>query len=63
MVSDAVCIPVIASGGAGTQDHFVQVFETGAADAALAASVFHDKMIEIGGLKDYLSKNGVEVRR
>lgn len=63
LVDDVVRIPVIASGGAGTQQHFRQVFETGAADAALAASVFHDKKIEIAKLKEYLSKNGVEVRR
>ncbi len=62
MVSDAVRIPVIASGGAGAQQHFLQVFETGGADAALAASVFHDERIKIGKLKEYLSGNGVEVR-
>lgn len=55
-------VPVIASGGAGTMDHFVEVFEEAHADAALAASIFHFKEIEIGQLKDYLRKNGIEVR-
>lgn len=55
-------VPVIASGGAGTMDHFVEVFEEAHADAALAASIFHFKEIEMGQLKDYLRKNGIEVR-
>jgi cyclase len=61
-VSEAVNVPVIASGGAGTMEHFVTVFEEGKADAALAASIFHYKEIGIPELKSYLKDNGVEVR-
>ncbi|MDP4239797.1 MAG: imidazole glycerol phosphate synthase subunit HisF [Bacteroidota bacterium] len=61
-VSEAVNVPVIASGGAGTMDHFVDVFEEGKADAALAASIFHYKEIGIPELKAYLRDKGVEVR-
>ena len=61
-VSEAVNVPVIASGGAGTMEHFVNVFEKGKADAALAASIFHYKEIGISDLKDYLRNKGVEVR-
>jgi len=61
-VSEAVNVPVIASGGAGTMEHFVDVFEKGHADAALAASIFHYKEIGIPDLKAYLRGNGVEVR-
>jgi cyclase len=61
-VSDAVSVPVIASGGAGQIDDFVEVFTTGGADAALAASIFHFREIEIGRLKDHLKANGIEVR-
>ena len=61
-VSDAVSIPVIASGGAGTPDDFVEVFENGGADAALAASVFHFREIEIPRLKEHLNAEGIEVR-
>jgi imidazole glycerol-phosphate synthase subunit HisF len=61
-VSEAVNVPVIASGGAGTMDHFVDVFEKGKADAALAASIFHYKEIGISDLKAYLKDKGVEVR-
>ena len=61
-VSEAVNVPVIASGGAGTMEHFVNVFEKGRADAALAASIFHYKEIGISDLKDYLRNKGVEVR-
>ena len=53
-VSEAVNVPVIASGGAGTMEHFKEVLTTGKADAALAASVFHYKEIEIPALKTYL---------
>lgn len=56
-------IPVIASGGAGTPDHFVDVFRLAAADAALAASIFHFKEIEIPALKQYLSENDIPIRR
>ncbi len=55
-------VPVIASGGAGTMDHFVDVFEDARADAALAASIFHYKEIEIPVLKQYLSKKGIFMR-
>ena len=61
-VSEAVNVPVIASGGAGTMEHFVDVFAQGKADAALAASIFHYKEIGIPDLKAYLRGNGVEVR-
>lgn len=61
-VSEAVNVPVIASGGAGTMEHFVDVFGEGKADAALAASIFHYKEIGIPELKSYLKEKGVEVR-
>jgi cyclase len=61
-VSEAVNVPVIASGGAGTMEHFVDVFTEGKADAALAASIFHYKEIGIPELKAYLKGKGVEVR-
>lgn len=55
-------IPVIASGGAGTMPHFKEVFESGIADAALAASVFHYKEIDISSLKNYLLEQQIAVR-
>ena len=61
-VSSAVSIPVIASGGAGTFDHFLDVFTDGKADAALAASIFHFAEHSVAGLKEYLHKRGVPVR-
>ncbi len=61
-VSEAVNVPVIASGGAGTMQHFIDVFKQGKADAALAASIFHYKEISIPELKRYLKENGIEVR-
>jgi len=61
-VSEAVNVPVIASGGAGTMEHFVTVFDQGKADAALAASIFHYKEIGIPELKQFLKEKGVEVR-
>lgn len=61
-VSEAVNVPVIASGGAGTMKHFITVFDEGKADAALAASIFHYKEIGIPELKLFLKKNEVEVR-
>ena len=61
-VSEAVNVPVIASGGAGTMEHFVDVFGEGKADAALAASIFHYKEIEIPTLKLFLKDNGIDVR-
>lgn len=61
-VADALSIPVIASGGAGTMDHFVDVFTQGKADAALAASIFHFREIPIPTLKAHLREHGVNVR-
>lgn len=61
-ISGTANIPVIASGGAGTMDHFVDVFTTGKADAGLAASIFHFKEIEIPALKEYLREKGIEMR-
>lgn len=61
-VSKAVHIPVIASGGAGTPQHFADVFTQGAADAALAASIFHFKQYTLRGLKEFLQTQGVPVR-
>ncbi|NRB82913.1 MAG: imidazole glycerol phosphate synthase subunit HisF [Winogradskyella sp.] len=61
-LSDLVNIPIIASGGAGTKQHFVDTFMFGKADAALAASVFHFGEIPILELKQELKRNGIEVR-
>lgn len=61
-VSEAVNVPVIASGGAGTMQHFADVFLLGKADAALAASVFHYKEIGIPELKHYLKERNIDVR-
>jgi len=61
-VAEAVSIPVIASGGAGTMEHFLEAFTEGKADAALAASVFHFGEIAIPELKRYLKARGVPVR-
>ena len=61
-VSAAVSIPVIASGGAGTLDHFVEVFTTGGADAALAASIFHYAETSVRSLKQHLRQHGLPVR-
>lgn len=63
MIAENVSIPVIASGGAGTKDHFYDALVDGKADAALAASLFHYKELEIRELKDYLAGRGVSVRR
>ncbi|MDQ3372810.1 MAG: imidazole glycerol phosphate synthase subunit HisF [Acidobacteriota bacterium] len=62
MISEAVNVPVIASGGAGTEQHFVKVFTKGKADAALAASIFHFGEIEIPHLKKYLKEQEISVR-
>jgi cyclase len=61
-VSDAVNIPVIASGGAGTLEHFAEVFTDGHADAALAASIFHYAHTSVSDLKHYLRQQGIPVR-
>ena len=62
-IADNVSIPVIASGGAGTKEHFYEALTEGHADAALAASLFHYKEMEIMDLKNYLADRGVSVRR
>ncbi|WP_174615657.1 imidazole glycerol phosphate synthase subunit HisF [Virgibacillus ihumii] len=62
-IANSVNIPVIASGGAGTMEHFSKVLNSGGADAALAASVFHYGEIDIANLKEFLSENGIMVRR
>ncbi|MBR1507516.1 MAG: imidazole glycerol phosphate synthase subunit HisF [Eubacterium sp.] len=62
IISDSVNIPVIASGGAGTKKHFLDSFTEGHADAALAASLFHFKELEIPDLKNYLREEGIPVR-
>lgn len=61
-LSQNLNVPVIASGGAGTMEHFMDVFGTAQADAALAASIFHYKEIEIQALKTYLYQRGVNIR-
>ncbi len=62
-ISESVSIPVIASGGAGTMEHFKDALTEGKADAALAASLFHFREIEICDLKEYLDSSGVPVRK
>ena len=61
-ISDAVGVPVIASGGAGTLEHFREALDEGGADAALAASLFHYKIMTIREVKEYLRDHGVPVR-
>jgi cyclase len=61
-ISNMLHIPIIASGGAGNMDHFVDVFTNGKADAALAASIFHFKEIGIPELKNFLKNSGIVVR-
>ena len=61
-ISRAVTVPVIASGGAKSPEHFAEIFQEGAADAALAASIFHDEVQSIRALKEFLAARGVEVR-
>ncbi len=62
-ITENVSIPVIASGGAGTKEHFYEALTDGKADAALAASLFHYKELEIMDLKNYLADKGIPVRR
>jgi len=62
VLSESLSIPIIASGGAGNVSHFADVFTTGKADAALAASIFHFNEIPIPVLKDYLRNNNISVR-
>ena len=61
-IADNVSIPIIASGGAGTMEHFKEVFEVKGVDAGLAASIFHFKEIDIRDLKEYLKNNNIKVR-
>jgi imidazole glycerol-phosphate synthase subunit HisF len=62
ILSENLPVPVIASGGGGTMQHFADVFVNAYADAALAASVFHFKEIDIGKLKSFLNDKGIAVR-
>ena len=62
MVAENVSIPVIASGGAGTKEHFYEALEEGKVEAVLAASLFHYKELEIRELKEYLRSKGISVR-
>lgn len=62
LVTDAVRIPVIASGGGGKLEHFFDVFDKANADAALAATLFHYKELTVGEVKEYLKTRGIEVR-
>ncbi len=62
IISENVNIPVIASGGAGTKEHFYDAFTVGKADAALAASLFHFKELEVMELKKYLAEKGIPMR-
>ncbi len=61
-ISDLVSIPVIASGGAGKKEDFLELFKAGCADAGLAASIFHFKEVNIMDLKRYLNENNIEMR-
>jgi len=61
-IADAVSVPVIASGGAGSMEHFAEVLTEGRADAALAASLFHDGRLAIPDLKAYLAGQGIPIR-
>ncbi|MEM7114785.1 MAG: imidazole glycerol phosphate synthase subunit HisF [Chloroflexota bacterium] len=62
-ISEAVTIPVIASGGAGSKAHFAQALTEGKADAALAASLFHFRQLSVGEVKSYLAEQGIPIRR
>jgi cyclase len=62
LVSEAVNVPIIASGGAGTPQHFADVLTIGKADAALAASLFHDQKLTIPELKTFLAAQNIPVR-
>ena len=61
-IGDAVSLPLIASGGAGTREHFVTLFQLPRVDAGLAASIFHSREVDIRELKAYLAENGVPMR-
>ena len=60
-VREVCCVPLIASGGAGKAEHFLDAFKVGA-DGALAASVFHKRLVDVGELKGYLKENNISVR-
>jgi cyclase len=62
-IADAAPVPVIASGGAGTLEHFAEAVTRGKADAVLAASVFHDGVYTVGEVKAAMARDGVPVRR
>jgi cyclase len=62
MLAEALPVPVIASGGGGSRNHFSQIFKEGKADAALAASIFHFREIPIPSLKEYLKEEGINIR-
>jgi len=62
LLSETLPVPIIASGGAGNMEHFVEVFEKASADAALAASIFHFKEIPIPDLKQFLHRQNIAVR-
>jgi cyclase len=61
-IAQAVNVPIIASGGAGKLEHFAAVLTEAGADAALAASLFHDKQITVGEVKRYLMERGLPIR-
>lgn len=63
LLSEELPVPVIASGGAGSMEHFAEVFENASADAALAASIFHFKEIPIQGLKQFLANKKISIRQ
>jgi cyclase len=62
-VVDVVSVPVVASGGAGRAEHFLEVFREAGADAALAAGIFHEGIVTVNSVKDFLGEQGIEVRR
>jgi cyclase len=62
MITSSVNIPVVASGGAGRLEHFLEAFRDAGCDAALAASLFHYRELTVGQVKDYLGENGITVR-
>ena len=61
-IQSRVSVPVIASGGAGKKEDFLELFKAGCADAGLAASIFHFKELSIRDLKNYLNDNNIEMR-
>lgn len=61
-IADAVNVPIIASGGAGKLEHFATVLTEGRAQAALAASLFHDKMLTVGEVKQFLISRNLPIR-